>query len=129
METAENVRMLFVVALFIVGVSHIVQGRIWGMFFTTLAERGTAGAFTNALIHLVPGLLIVGFHPVYQWPYVLFTALGWAWVVKSAIYLVAPDIGVRQMAGASSKPQAVWIAAGLIMLGASALLAFSLYKS
>ncbi len=129
METAENVRLLFAVALFVVGVSHIVQGSAWGEFFTALAERGRAGAFTNALIHFVPGLLIVGFHPVYEWPYVLFTALGWAWVVKSALYLVAPNVGLRQMAGASAKPQSVWIAAGVAMLGASALLTFSLFKS
>ncbi len=127
METAENVRFLFAVALLIVGLSHIVQGEAWAAFFKTLASRGDAGALANALIHMAPGLIIIGFHPVYSWPGVLFTLLGWAWVIKAAVYMVAPGVGVRQMTHGADKTKITWLIAGSVMVFVALLLAFSLY--
>ncbi len=126
MDSAENIRFLFAVALTVIGLSHIFQGRVWSRFFQSLAEKGEPGAFANALIHLAPGLLIIGFHQVYQGPLLLFTLLGWGWVAKSSLYLMFPSVGVKQMSRGASKPDWVWTVAGGVMLLMAAALGWSL---
>ena len=127
METAENVRFLFAAALLIVGLSHVFQYKAWTAFFSALASRGAPGALANALLHLAPGLIVISLHPVYAWPAVLFTLLGWAWVLKAAVYLIAPGLGVRQMAGGAEKSKTMWIVAGVAMVFIAFLLALSVY--
>ncbi|MFT5478688.1 MAG: hypothetical protein ACI8Y8_004056 [Planctomycetota bacterium] len=95
MEAA--VRDLMAIALVLLGLSHIVWPARWARFFNRLRERGAPGARANALLHLMPGVLIVAFHNVWHGVPAILTVYGWLLVIKASIYLVHPPIGLRAM--------------------------------
>lgn len=65
-DTAEAIRLIFAIALTLLGLSHFFRAPAWAGFFSDLAEKRQAGVITYALLHLWPGLLIVGFHRIYE---------------------------------------------------------------
>src|ERR1044071_9908146 len=89
---------LAIICFFIIGVSHIVQPRVWVRFFMDLHSKGAVGSFLNALLHFPLGVVIVSFHNVWHgWPLVLML-IGWSLVLKSFIYFVFPQRGVKMLA-------------------------------
>lgn len=82
----------------IMGLSHIVQPRMWAEYFGALAERGHAGVVTKVLqVELWPSLLIVSLHQVWSGPGVVVTVVGWLLLAKVAMGLLAPDLTLRSM--------------------------------
>ncbi len=57
---------LAIICFFVIGVSHVVQPRVWAQFFMELHERGRVGSFLNALLHFPMGVVIVSFHNVWR---------------------------------------------------------------
>lgn len=124
META--IQKLAVVCFFVIGLSHILQPRVWAQFFIDLRDKGEIGSFVNAFIHFPLGALVVAFHNVWQGIPMVLTLIGYALVLKSLIYFVAPSVGLKSMSRVSLENSRESIVAGVVMLGIGGLLLFSL---
>lgn len=119
---------LAIICFFITGVSHIVQPRVWAQFFMDMHGKGEVGSFQNALLHFPLGVLIVSFHNSWQGLPIVLTLIGWGLVIKSFIYFVFPRHGVRMLARVSMERSWEFVVAGMISVGISGLLIFSLLR-
>ena len=124
MEVA--VTKLAILCFFIIGVSHIVQPRVWVQFFMDLHSKGEVGSFLNALLHFPLGVLIVSFHNVWHGLPLVLTLIGWGLVLKSFINFVFPKIGLKTLARARMENSWEFVAAGVFSIAISGLLMFSL---
>lgn len=80
----------FSVSLLIVGVSHLVQSRLWRDFFLRIKDTGVAGIII-AMYTLPQGLLIVLGHNIWVMDIpVIITICGWGMTIKSILYAVVP---------------------------------------
>lgn len=109
----------------IVGVSHVLQPRVWVDFFSHLRARGEVGVFAIALLALIFGSVVVAFHNVWTGLPAVVTLLGWAQLVKAAIYLTWPQWGLRGLAWLTPERSYVMIPAGVMLVALSALIAIS----
>ena len=119
---------LAIVCFFVIGVSHIVQPRVWAQFFIDMHSKGAVGSFLNALLHFPLGVLIVSFHNVWHGLPIVLTLIGWGLVLKSFIYFVFPRHGVKMLGRVSMERSWESVAAGVFSLGISGLLIFSLFQ-
>lgn len=119
---------LAIICFFAVGVSHIVQPRVWAQFFIDMHRKGKAGSFLNALLHFPLGVVIVSFHNVWSGLPVVLTVIGWGLVLKSFIYFVFPGHGLKMLGRVSMERAWGFVLAGLCSIGISGLLLFSLLR-
>ena len=117
---------LAIICFFITGVSHIARPRVWAQFFIDMHREGEAGSFRNALLHFPLGVLIVSFHDVWQGLPMVLTLIGWGLVLKSFIYFVFPAYGMRILGRVSIERSWQFVVAGVISIGISGLMMFSL---
>jgi hypothetical protein len=103
---------LAIVCFFIIGVSHIIQPRVWAQFFIDMRGKEAAGSFLNALLHFPLGVLIVSFHNVWHGLPIVLTLIGWGLVLKSFIYFVFPKYGTRMLSRVSMERSWEFIFAG-----------------
>lgn len=89
------------VTFLVIGLSHLLQPRVWATYFQGLAAQGPRGAFVEGFLCLSFGGIIVGFHNVWHGPALGLTLIGWGQVLKGLSRFVAPELGVRVMAKAS----------------------------
>jgi hypothetical protein len=120
---------LAVICFFVIGVSHILQPRIWAQFFIDLHAKGEIGSFLNALLHFPMGVLIVSFHNVWHGFPVVLTLIGWGLVLKSCIYFIFPRQGLKVLGRVSLERSREFVVAGVFSVGLSGLLLFSLLRS
>jgi hypothetical protein len=120
---------LAIICFFVIGVSHVVQPRVWARFFIDMHGKGEVGSFLNALLHFPMGVIIVSFHNVWVGLPVVLTLIGWGLVLKSFIYFVFPGYGMKMLARVSMERSWGFIVAGLFSVGISGLLIFSLLRS
>jgi len=98
-ETMEvGVERLAALVLILTCVSHIAAPGSWVGLFSAVRAQGEAAGLINAAIHLPLGLMIAAFHPVWSWPSVVVTLLGWALVIKGTLHLVVPSHAQRTLA-------------------------------
>jgi hypothetical protein len=122
----QAVAIFALVHLTIMGISHITAPKVWIEFFIKLREQGPRGVFVVGFMSLGFGSIIVAFHPVYSgWPLVL-TLLGWAQVIKAAIYFIWPTFGLRKLQRVSPERPRDFVYAGLGLLVFAALVAVPL---
>ena len=121
-----GIQKLAIIALIVVGLSHVFQPQVWVEFFIYLREKGKAGSFINALIHFPLGAMIVAFHNVWSGIPLLLTILGYAWVIKSLIYLLFPAYGLKSMSRVSPDNSKGFVVAGIFMVVLGGLFLFSL---
>ena len=119
---------LAIVCFFVVGVSHIVRPRVWAQFFIDMRGKGEVGSFLNALLHFPLGVVIVSFHNVWSGLPIVLTLIGWGLVMKSFIYFVFPNHGLRMLERVSMERAWGFIVAGMFSVGFSGLLVFSLWR-
>jgi hypothetical protein len=117
---------LAIICFLIIGVSHITQPRVWVRFFMDLHGKGEVGSFLNALLHFPLGVLIVAFHNVWHGLPIVLTLIGWGLVLKSFIYFVFPKLGVKMLARVTMEKSWEFVIAGVVSIGISGLLMFSL---
>lgn len=117
---------LAIVCFFIVGVSHIVQPRVWAQFFMDLHSKGEVGSFLNALLHFPLGVVIISFHNVWNGLPVVLTLIGWGLVLKSFIYFVFPKRGVKILGRVTIDKSWGFVVAGVFSVCISGFLLFSL---
>ena len=96
-DAHQTVELLAATGLVVTGLSHVLHHRGWSDLFVGWAERGTSGALMNGLLHAAVGAFFVATHPVFGGARSITT--WWAALVlaKGLTYLVAPELGLRQM--------------------------------
>src|ERR1044072_6129997 len=105
-----------IICFFITGISHIVQPRVWAKFFIDMRSKGEVGSFLNALLHFPLGVLIVSFHNVWHGLPIMLTLIGWGLVLKSFIYFVFPQRGVKLLARVTMEKSWGFVVAGVFFV-------------
>jgi hypothetical protein len=124
--TVERAAEVFAVVNFVViGVSHIVQPRVWYEFFALLRARGYPGVFANGMLSLLVGSFIVAFHNVWTGLPVVLTVIGWMQVLKGSMSLVAPAAGMKGLMRVSEERAWEFQAGGALFLIVSAVIVWS----
>lgn len=116
------------VNFFVIGVSHVLQHRAWAEFFVRLREQGCPGALANGFLSLFMGSLIVAFHPVWSWPGMVLTVLGYAMVLKATVIFARPDWGLASMGRVTPETSKKFVFAGVLLLAVSGLLGYSIWS-
>jgi hypothetical protein len=98
------------------GLSHIVQHRAWKEFFVFLHARGNVSNFINAFLALGMGSLIFAFHRVWSGIPLLLTLYALTSLAKGALFLIAPQVGLRSMENATTKDSRLFIAPGMLLI-------------
>jgi hypothetical protein len=117
---AQAVEVLAAILALVIGLSHVAQPRAWAEFFVRLRGWGRAGVFVNGFLSLGFGAVVVAFHPAWTGPGGVLTALGWAQVAKGLVSFVFPRAALRSLERVSPERPGGFVAAGLLLLGASA---------
>lgn len=122
-----SIQLLFAIVFVVLGLSHLLQPMAWLNFFKMLAEKGEAGILAIALLTLPPGLLISVFHPVWTGIPLVLTLIGWSYLIKSALYLTVPKLGLAVLAKLSEENAGKfrWLGLAMILLGAALAWEFS----
>lgn len=116
MDLITGIERLTALGFVITGLSHIAAPRAWARFFIDMREKGEAGGFLNAYVHIPLGLLIVAFHPVWSGPGLLVTLIGWALTLKGLLYFLWPALALRSMAHISEEQAGRFRIAGVAAL-------------
>lgn len=95
----------FSLSLLAVGLSHLVQPRLWANYFIKIKETGVAGIIIG--MYTFPlGLLIVLGHNVWVLDVpVIITVFGWGMTIKSLIYMFAPRMAERAIPDGADAPR------------------------
>ncbi|HEV2708141.1 MAG TPA: hypothetical protein VGV59_19650 [Pyrinomonadaceae bacterium] len=124
MET--SIQRLVAVCLLVIGLSHIIQPRLWARFFIRLRDEGEVGSLLTGLLHFPLGVFIVSFHNVWRgWP-LFVTLMGWGLVLKSLVYLTYPKHGMKMLARISPEKSWEFVAGGAMSVALGVGVAFSL---
>lgn len=111
----------------VTGLSHIVQPRVWVRFFIMLREKQEVGSFFNGLVHFPLGAFIVAFHNLWHGLPMIVTIIGWGLLIKSTIYFVYPQQGVRMLATVSLERSWQYVVAGVLSVGLSGVIFYSVW--
>ncbi|MEM9707630.1 MAG: hypothetical protein AAF871_02475 [Pseudomonadota bacterium] len=108
----------------LIGLSHVLQPKLWIDFFERLEAQGrSATIWRTFTLELWPAVLIVGFHQDWSWPGVLLTIYGHALLLKISLSLLAPDLGRGSLGLATAWDGMGMQIAGLILVGLGLLCA------
>ena len=124
MET--SIQKLVAISYLVVGLSHILQPRVWAQFFIMWRDKGEVGSFLSGLLHFPMGVLIVSFHNVWHGIPLIVTIMGWGLVVKGLIYLTYPKHGMRVLARVSLERSWEFVVAGVVAVVLSVVIIFPL---
>ena len=113
----------------VIGLSHLLQPRVWVAFFVVLREKGLAGVFVNGFLSLVFGSVIVSFHNVWSGLPMVLTLVGLAQLVKAFVSFVTPHVAMRGLQRVAVERAWEFQVAGALSLGLSALLAYLVARS
>ena len=123
METAvEKLTALF---FLVTGLSHIFAPRAWVRFFIMLREKQEVGSLLNGLVHFPLGAFIVAFHNVWHGMPMIVTIIGWGLVLKSTIYFVFPQQGVRMLATIKMERSWHFLVAGVFSVAVAGVIFYS----
>lgn len=116
MDLITGIERLAALCFIITGLSHIAAPRAWARFFIEIRERGEVAGLYNSLIHLPLGLLIAAFHPVWTWPGIVVTLIGWALVLKGTLHFLWPRLTQRTTGHISEEKAGLFRYAGIVSL-------------
>ncbi len=118
------------IPLILLGVSHIVRPQMWVDFFAELAVRGNPGVLWRTFsLELWPAVLIVSFHQVWTWPGVIITVYGHLLMVKVAISVIFPTVGLMSLRQAEARGRQAFIPAGLALIAIGGLCAWRVFDA
>ena len=124
-----TIELLACIQFLIIGLSHLLQPKVWVDFFVVLRDKGHVGAFMNAFLSLWFGTVIVVFHNVWTGLPAILTVIGWAQVIKATVSFVAPQIGLRGMQRVSVERAWEFQVAGVVLLGLGGLMGYLVVRS
>ena len=117
---------LVALCCFVIGLSHVFQGRVWAELFIQWREKGSVGVFYTGLLHFTFGAIIIAFHNVWHGIPLLVTLLGCGWTLKGLLYLTYPRHGLRMLARVSLERSYEFAIAGAVLLLVGAVITYSL---
>jgi len=120
------IQKLAIVNFLVIGLSHIIQPRAWAQFFIDIREKGATGSFIVAFIHFPLGALIIAFHNVWHGLPMILTFIGYGSLLKSLVYFIFPERGLKSLSRVSLEKQWEFVAAGVFSIGLSGLLTLML---
>jgi len=123
------IQIFAVIHFAVIGVSHMVQPRVWAEFFIALRGQGRRGVFAIAFLTLWFGTIIVAFHNVWTGLPIVLTLVGWAQVVKATIYFLFPGFGLKQMERVTLERAWFFIPGGAVFVALALVLAFHLIQT
>jgi uncharacterized protein YjeT (DUF2065 family) len=126
MEAA--IQRLAIATFLVIGLSHIIQPRLWARFFIEIRNRGESGSFILGFIHLPLGVLIVAFHNVWHGAPLVLTLIGYSLVLKSFGYFVFPKRSLKTLSRGSLERSWEFVVAGIFSVALSGLLFFILIR-
>lgn len=126
MEAA--IQRLAIATFLVIGLSHIIQPRLWARFFIDIRSRGETGSFILGFIHFPLGVLIVAFHNVWHGAPLVLTLIGYSLVLKSLGYFVWPKRGLKTLSRVSLERSWEFVVAGIFSVALSGLLIFILLR-
>jgi hypothetical protein len=92
------IQAIFGPAFLIMGLSHLLQPKLWVRFFEVVKQSGVA-AIIIPMYTLPFGLVLIATHNIWRWDWPLFlTIAGWGMTIKSAAYLLVPTLADRMLA-------------------------------
>jgi len=116
-ESAQVIQALMAFPFLLMGVSHIVQPKMWIDFFGYLHGLGSTGVVIRTFaLELVPAVAIITFHQVWSGPEIILSLYGCLLMLKITISLLAPSIGLKSLAMADKKGDSSFVAAGLFLI-------------
>ena len=116
------IQKLAIVNFMVIGLSHIIRPRAWAQFFIDIREKGATGSFIVAFIHFPLGALIVAFHNVWHGLPMILTFIGYALVLKSLVYFIFPERGLKSLSRVSLEKSWEFVAGRIFSIGLSGLL-------
>lgn len=121
------VQFVIMVSCVVMGLSHMVQPRMWADFFTGLHAQGTRGVIVRTFaLELWAVLLIVTLHQVWTWPGVVVTVYGYLLGAKIVLSMLAPQIGLRSMQMAAGGDHR-FVVGGAVLLAVGAAAGAALF--
>jgi len=117
---------LTAICFLVTGLSHIAQPRVWVRFFIMLREKQELGSFLNGLVHFPLGAFIVASHNVCHGLPTIVTIIGWGLLIKSTIYFVWPQHGVRMLATISLERSWQFVVAGVFSIALAGVILYPL---
>ncbi|MEW5915702.1 MAG: hypothetical protein AB1762_04830 [Gemmatimonadota bacterium] len=124
MSLQRTIELYAAIHLFVIGLSHTFQPRVWVEFFIHLRQLGHTGVFVTGFMSLYFGSIIVAFHNVWSGLPLVLTILGWSQLVKALLYFVVPSVGARAMSRVSMERRNEFIAPGILFLVLAALMLY-----
>ena len=124
-ETVLWVEAVLALPLMLIGLSHVVQSRMWTGFFADLAARGESGVVWRTLmLEIWPATLIVVFHQEWSWPGIIITLYGHLLMLKVIVSLVFPSVGLKSLQQAERFGRLGFIPAGLFLMAVGGVCAY-----
>lgn len=124
META--IERLFTLCCLVIGLSHIIQPRVWVELSIAWRAKAEVGIFYVALLHFPFGALIIAFHDVWRGIPLIVTLFGWGWTIKGLLYLIYPKLALRMLERVSLARAWEFVVAGVVLLAVGLLVGYSL---
>lgn len=124
MET--SVEKFVAINFFVLGLSHLLQPRVWVQFFIMLGEKREVGSFLNGFVHFPLGAFIVAFHNVWHGIPMIVTIMGWGLVTKSTLCFVYPKHGMRMLSMVSMERSWHFVVAGAMSIVLSGVILYPL---
>jgi uncharacterized protein YjeT (DUF2065 family) len=128
MDIIHSIELFLAINFFIIGLSHLVQPKIWVEFFIYLHSKNNAGNIFNALLSLGTGSLIFSFHFIWYWPNIIVTIYGLLQILKGLIYLLKPSVGIASIGKVSMEKANKFRWSGLLSLMLSIMIIYILIK-
>ena len=121
------VQFVIMVSCIVMGLSHMLQPRMWADYFTDLHAQGARGVIARTFtLELWAVLLIVTLHQVWTWPGVVVTMYGYLLGAKIVLSVLAPQIGLRSMRMAAGGDHR-FVLGGVMLLGVGAAAGAALF--
>jgi uncharacterized protein YjeT (DUF2065 family) len=128
MDIIHSIELFLAINFFIIGLSHLVQPKIWVEFFIYLHSKNNAGNIFNALLSLGTGSLIFSFHFIWYWPNIIVTIYGLLQILKGLIYLLKPSVGIANIGKVTMEKANKFRWSGLLSLILSIMIIYILIK-
>jgi hypothetical protein len=100
---------------------------MWADFFGALHAEGTRGVVLKTFaLELWPAMLVVTLHQVWSGPGIVLTLYGWVQLLKIAVAMLRPELGLRSMAMADGGARS-FVPAGVVLMGLGAVSGLALF--
>ena len=124
-----SLELFAVIHLTVMGLSHVLQHRVWAEFFIWLRGKGHAGVFVHGFLSLGFGSMILAFHQVWSGIPMVLSIVGVFYLLKTLHCFLLPAAALRSLERVSLERSRVFIAPGILFLGLAAILTYGLARA